>query len=237
MSFTSSEGLLQRHKGVFLAPSLLSADILNLKQEVLEVESLGCDLHHIDVMDSHFVPPLTFGASLVAALKKVTSCPLDVHLMVSDPEKVITDYIEAGASMLSFHYEATVHHHRLIQQITSHGVWAGVALNPSTPVEMVFPLLEDLKFVLLMSVNPGWGGQKFIPSTIEKCRHLFDELKKRGLQDQVLIEVDGGIHPGTIKSMAEAGARIFVAGASVYGSEDRKKALQDLGEGAGFFSC
>lgn len=215
-------------EGYVLAPSLLSADLLNVQTEIRSVEEAGAHLHHIDVMDGHFVPQLTFGSAMVAALKKVVQRPLDVHLMVSHPEAVLDDYIAAGADFVSFHLEATCHSHRLLQRIKEQGVGAGVALNPGTPVQMVFPLLDELDYVLLMSVNPGWGGQSFLPLTIGKCQHLLQELRCRGLENRVLIEVDGGIHPGTLPAMMQAGARVFVAGSAVYGKKDRKKALQDL---------
>lgn len=219
---------LRSQDDFILAPSILSADLLQIKEQVLEVEHAGAGLHHIDVMDGHFVPPLTFGPSIVSALGKVTRKPLDVHLMISNPEQRIDDYVAAGAQMLSFHIEATHHSHRLIQQIQSQGVAAGVALNPGTAVSHLDGLLEVLDYVLLMSVNPGWGGQSFINQTLKKCRKLSDKIARLGRQREVMIEVDGGIHAQTLPLIHSCGARIFVAGSAVYDHDDPGKAVSAL---------
>ena len=216
---------------ILIAPSLLAADIMNLSKEIRDVEVGGADIHHIDVMDGHFVENLTFGPGLIRALKTCTAVPLDVHIMVANPDHVATHYLDAGADLLTFHVEATAHAHRIVTLIRDHGKLPGIAVNPATPVEQVFPLLDELHHVLLMSVNPGFGGQGFIPHTADKCRVLATELARRGL-DQVKIQVDGGINHQTIGVMAEAGARFFVAGSAIYGHKDRTAAITDLRQAA-----
>ena len=217
-------------KKIEIAPSILSADPLRFGEEILEVENSGADWHHIDVMDGHFVPNLTFGLSLIKSLKKAMQKPLDVHIMVSNPDEVAMQYVEAGADMLTFHVEAATHAHRIIQSIKNAGKKAGLVVNPGTPIESVYPLLDDVDCVMLMSVNPGFGGQSFIPYTIEKCRQLSLELENRGLKDRVVIEIDGGINADTISKMYDAGARMFVAGSAVYGKKDRADAIKTLRE-------
>ena len=215
-----------------IAPSLLSADIMHLGAELEDVERGGADWHHVDVMDGHFVPNLTFGLPLIASLKKTLTCPLDVHIMVSNPDVVAPAYLDAGADLLTFHVEAAIHPHRLVQTIRHRGRKPGIALNPGTPVETIFPLLDDLHHVLLMSVNPGFGGQSFIPYAEEKCRTLYQVLAQRGLVQQVMIEVDGGMTPETVRRMAGAGARAFVAGSWVYGQDSRATAIAALRQAA-----
>lgn len=188
----------------------------------------GADWHHVDVMDGHFVPNLTYGPPLVAALKAASSIPLDVHIMVDNPDAVALDYVQAGATYLSFHIEAARHPHRLCQAVRKAGAKAGVAVNPGTAVEAIYPLLEELDLVLIMSVNPGFGGQVFIPQTVAKVASLKRELGRRGLDQQVVIEVDGGINAATGQQVVAAGAQALVAGTYLYQAQDRSKALQAL---------
>lgn len=209
-----------------IAPSILSADFANLQSDVQRVEALGADLIHIDAMDGQFVPNLTLGANVVAALNKVTNLPLDCHLMIDKPERFIEDFAKAGADMISVHVESTPHLHRVIQQIKEYGIQAGVVINPSTPVEAIKPVLEDVHFVLVMTVNPGFGGQKFITSTLNKIRQLDAIRKSENLS--FLIEVDGGINQDTIKLCQQAGVDIAVAGSYIYDAPDMKKAMNAL---------
>ncbi|RYL95380.1 ribulose-phosphate 3-epimerase [Sporolactobacillus sp. THM7-4] len=209
-----------------LVPSILSADFANLESEVHEVEQAGIDLIHIDVMDGHFVPNVTMGSNVVRALKKKTQVKMDVHLMVEEPGDLLPSFIEAGAEMISVHFEACRHLHRTIQIIKAAGVKAGVALNPATPVDFLKQILPDLDFVLLMTVNPGFGGQKFIRSSVEKISELRDLIDFRHLKTE--IEVDGGINPETLPLCFKAGASLFVAGSAIFGSKDRESAVRAL---------
>lgn len=211
-----------------IAPSILSADFLNLASELSVAESCQADWHHIDVMDGHFVPQLTLGAPLVKMIKAKSKILVDVHIMVSNPDLVARDYLDAGADLLTFHIEAAIHAHRLCQQIKEAKCKVGIALNPGTPLSSLDSIFDMVDVVMLMSVNPGFGGQKYIPSTTSKIQTLFQELKRRNLQDKVMIEVDGGINRETIKEAFSAGAQVFVAGNAFYGAADRKKAMDDL---------
>jgi ribulose-phosphate 3-epimerase len=214
---------------ILIAPSILSADPLNMERDLKSVEGpKGADWHHIDVMDGHFVPNLTFGLPLVKALKKITTLPLDVHIMVSNPDDVADQYLDAGADILTFHVEASKHPHRLIQTIKSSGRKAGIALNPGTALELCFPLLNDLDIVMLMSVNPGFGGQSFIPEAITRTKNLASELKKLNRLNHVRIEVDGGITTDIAKDLIAAGASVLVAGTSVYRMPNRIDAIKAL---------
>lgn len=213
---------------VRVAPSLLSADPLRFGEELRSVEAAGADWHHIDVMDGHYVPNLTFGLPLIAALKARTKLPLDVHIMVSNPEEVALDYVKAGANHLLFHVEAARHAHRLTQAIRQAGAKVGLALNPGTPLDWVYPLLTEVDLVMLMSVNPGFGGQSFIPETVERVRRLHQELVRRGRDQHVLIEVDGGINAETGALVVAAGAKALVAGSYIYGAKDRAAAIRSL---------
>ncbi len=214
-----------------IAPSILSADFSSLEAEIREVEEGGADLLHIDVMDGHFVPNITIGPIVVEAIRRRTSLPLDVHLMISEPEKFVDSFAKAGADIITVHAEATYHLHRLIYQVKEEGVKVGVALNPATPLEMVLPILPDLDLVLIMSVNPGFGGQKFIPSVLHKIRRLRQLLDQEDLKAE--LEVDGGINGGTVAQVVEAGATILVAGSAIFGKGDRKEAIADLRMAAG----
>jgi ribulose-phosphate 3-epimerase len=210
-----------------IAPSILSADFANLAAEVQDAERSGGDLIHIDVMDGHFVPNLTFGPLVVQSIRPHTTLPLDVHLMIERPEQYIPAFVQAGADSITVHAEACVHLHRTLHQIKEAGVKAGVALNPATSVHFVEPVLEDVDYVLVMTVNPGFGGQAFIPGTLRKIRELRQMLDERGLS-RTGIEVDGGIDPKTAPLTVEAGANILVAGNSVFGRPDRKAAIDAI---------
>jgi len=209
-----------------IAPSILSADFAKLGQEVKEVEAAGAELIHIDVMDGHFVPNITMGPIVVEALRPVTQLPLDVHLMIENPDNYIEQFAKAGADYISVHVEACRHLHRTIQLIRSFGVKSGVVLNPHTPIESIQHVLEDIDFVLFMTVNPGFGGQKFISSVVPKIEALSKIIKERGLS--IEIEVDGGITAETIGLCAKAGATMFVAGSAIYNKDDRAKAIQEI---------
>ena len=211
-----------------IAPSILAANFSKLAEEVKEVEQAGAQLIHIDVMDGHFVPNITMGPIVVEALRPVTKLPLDVHLMIENPDDFIESFAKAGADYITVHFEACPHLHRTIQLIRSFGVKPGVVLNPHTPIESIQHVLEDIDLVLFMTVNPGFGGQKFIHSVIPKIKQLADIIKEKDLA--IEIEIDGGINAETIIPCAQAGATIFVAGSAIYNQEDRAKALQDIQE-------
>lgn len=209
-----------------IAPSILSADFAKLGEEVQEVERAGADLIHIDVMDGHFVPNITMGPIVVEALRPITKLPLDVHLMIENPDKYIESFAKAGADYITVHVEACRHLHRTLQLIKASGAKPGVVLNPHTPVEQIVHVLNDIDMVLFMTVNPGFGGQTFIESVIPKIRQLRGMIEERGLT--IDIEIDGGINEETIKPCVEAGANIFVAGSAIYNKEDRAQALQAI---------
>ena len=216
---------------VQIAPSILSADFGRLAAEVKAVEDAGADVIHVDVMDGHFVPNITLGPLIVKAIKPVTTLPLDCHLMISDPDSYIEAFASAGADWITVHVEACTHLHRTIQAIKALGVKAGAVLNPATPLSMLDYVLEDLDLVLLMSVNPGFGGQGFIPSALRKIRELKAIIQDRGLD--IPIEVDGGVNLKTIRDVAAAGAEICVAGSAVYGTEDYAATIRALKKAAG----
>jgi ribulose-phosphate 3-epimerase len=221
-----------------IAPSILSADFTRLGEEIREVERAGADYIHIDVMDGHFVPNITIGPMIVKAARRVTELPLDVHLMISNPDPLIDDFTRAGASILTVHAETLNHIHRTIQHIRDRGVRPGLALNPATPVDVLEYVLDDLDMVLLMTVNPGFEAQEFIPEVIPKIKRLKKKIDGRGLD--VDMEVDGGINPDIIGDVARAGANVFVAGSAIFYSEDYEKTIRLLrdrieghGEGEG----
>ena len=212
---------------VKIAPSILSADFGRLADEVRAVESAGADYIHVDVMDGRFVPNLTIGPLVVEAVKRATRLPLDVHLMIVEPEKYITDFVKAGADLITVHQEACPHLHRTLQQIRVAGAKPSVVLNPSTPLAAIEEVLGEVAQVLLMSVNPGFGGQSFIGSTVDKVRRLRGMLNERGLHG-VDIEVDGGINPATAKQVVAAGATVLVAGNAIFKTDDYRVAIQAL---------
>ncbi|MFP3916324.1 ribulose-phosphate 3-epimerase [Lysinibacillus telephonicus] len=209
-----------------IAPSILAANFAKLGQEVKEVEEAGAELIHIDVMDGHFVPNITMGPIVVEALRPITQLPLDVHLMIENPDAYIEQFAKAGADYITVHVEACRHLHRTIQLIRSFGVKPGVVLNPHTPIESIQHILEDVDLVLFMTVNPGFGGQKFISSVVPKIEALSKVINERQLS--VEIEVDGGITAETIVPCANAGATIFVAGSAIYNKENRAQSLQEI---------
>ena len=211
---------------VQIAPSILAADFACLGAEVARVEAAGADLLHVDVMDGHFVPNLTIGPPVIKALDAVTRLPLDVHLMVQEPDALLPACIAAGSDNLTVHVEACRHLHRTIQTIKEAGVRASVVLNPATPLYALEEILPELHMVLLMSVNPGFGGQRFIPSTLDKIRALKHQITVRGLQ--VAIEVDGGVNPSNARAIREAGADVLVAGTAVFGQPDYAAAIRAL---------
>lgn len=211
---------------MLVAPSILSADFGNLEQEIKAICEAGCDLIHVDVMDGHFVPNLTIGPVVVEPVSKASTKPLDIHLMVENNNFFVDLFAPLKPKYLSFHIESEKHPHRLIQKIRRLGISPAITLNPHTKVEDIEYLLEDLDMVLLMSVNPGFGGQKFIPSVIEKAKKLKELIKKRN--PNCLIEVDGGVSDKNIKELKDAGVDVVVAGSFVFGSGDYKKAIDSL---------
>ena len=209
-----------------IAPSILSADISKLGEDIQMLDKGGADWIHIDVMDGHFVPNLTFGPNVVAAAKNYTDLPLDVHLMVEEPEKMINGFAEAGATGISIHAEATKNIHQVMQHIKSLNVQAGVVINPGTAVSFIEPVLSIVDMVLVMTVNPGFGGQSFIPETLKKIEKLDAYRKENDLS--YLIQVDGGVNEETIQLCHEAGADVFVAGSNVFGAKSPADQIQKL---------
>lgn len=211
-----------------IAPSILSADFARLGEEIKAVEQAGADWIHVDVMDGHFVPNITIGPLIAEAAKRSTSLPIDVHLMIENPDQYIPDFIKAGADWLCVHAEACTHLNRSIQMIKQAGVKAGVSLNPATPLSSIEWVIEELDYILIMSVNPGFGGQAFIENSLDKVRDLKADLQKRGISP--LIQIDGGVNSKTIKKISDAGVDVFVAGSAIYGSSDYKKTIADFKE-------
>ena len=211
---------------VQIAPSILSADFTQLGQDIAAVERGGADLIHVDVMDGHFVPNITIGPPVVRALKRVATRPLDVHLMIEQPERYVDDFVNSGAAMLSVHVEASPHLHRTIAHIKSRGIKAGAVLNPSTPASALEEIAGDLDFVLVMSVNPGFGGQQFIPQSLEKLQRVRDVLARAG--SSVPIEIDGGIDATNAAAVVAAGASILVAGNAIFGTPNAEAATRAL---------
>jgi ribulose-phosphate 3-epimerase len=216
---------------VRIAPSILSADFARLADAIAIVERAGADLIHVDVMDGHFVPNITIGVPVVAALKRVTKLPLDVHLMISDPDRFLDAFVAAGSAMLTVHAEVLPHLHRTLTRIRELGAKAGVALNPSTPFDAVAEVIEQFDHLLVMSVNPGFGGQTFIPRTLQKVADARDRLRQAG--SRASIGVDGGVDVTNAGPLVAAGASILVAGASIFGTPDPAAALRSLRDAVG----
>lgn len=212
---------------IYIAPSILSADFSRLGEEVREAEQAGADFIHVDVMDGHFVPNLTLGPLVVQAIRPVTKLPLDVHLMIENPDAYIPAFAKAGADYITVHAEACTHLHRTLGFIRENGVKPGVVLNPATPLAAIEYVLDQVEMVLLMTVNPGFGGQKYIPAVTGKIKALRGMLDARGLTS-VLIEVDGGVNAETARMVAEAGAQVLVAGNAVFGEQDRAEAIRSI---------
>lgn len=213
-----------------IAPSILSADFTRLGEDIAAVDKAGADWIHIDVMDGQFVPNISYGPIIVEAAKKVTALPLDVHLMIVNPDHRIPDFIKAGADLISVHAEACIHLNRTLQLIRESGVKSGVALNPATSLSTIEWSLDYLDFVLIMSVNPGFGGQKFIGSSIQKIRCLKKMIDDRGLD--IRIQVDGGVNKSTIREISQAGADVFVAGSAIFGTDNYTETISELRKNA-----
>lgn len=207
-----------------LAPSILSADFARLLEDVKKVEEAGCEYLHIDVMDGHFVPNITLGPSLVKSLRKDVNMVFDAHLMIENPDQYIKDFVDAGCDLIVVHQEACIHLHRTIQNIKSHGIKAGVALNPATPIETIKHVLSDVDMVLIMTVNPGFGGQSFIEGMIPKIKELKGIIDDQNLN--VDIQVDGGIKPENVNKVVEAGANVIVAGSAIFNSNNISETVQ-----------
>ena len=216
---------MKTHK-IYIAPSILSADLLQLKTQVEMLAKNGADFIHVDVMDGHFVPNLTFGPNMVKTLKRITSVPLDVHLMISNPDLYIKDYVRAGADILTVHQEACTHLHRTIQSIHQQGIKAGVSLNPATSLSTIENILDNIDLLLIMTVNPGFGGQKFIPQGLKKIAEARRMIDKSGRD--ILLEVDGGVDDNTVESIVQHGTNVLVSGSAIFGQPDIVKAMQQL---------
>ena len=213
-----------------LAPSILSADFARLLEDVKKVEKAGCEYLHIDVMDGHFVPNITLGPGIVKSLRKDVDMVFDAHLMIENPDNYIKEFVDAGCDIIVVHQEACRHLHRTIQNIKSHGIKAGVALNPATPIDTIKYVLQEVDMVLLMSVNPGFGGQSYIPVVTEKIKELKALIDEMGLD--IDIEVDGGVKPSNISEVVNAGANVIVAGSAIFNTDDIDEAVKSLRENA-----
>jgi len=211
--------------GVFIAPSILAADWGALAEEIKKVEAAGADYLHLDVMDGSFVPPISFGQEFIKKVRAISSLPLDVHLMINAPENQVDSFIDAGADIITFHLEATSHSHRLLQYLKKRGVKAGVAVNPGTAASLLEPVLDLVDLVLIMTVNPGWGGQSFISSCLEKIKYISTHSK---LPPNALVEVDGGVNEETASLCKSAGANLLVAGTYIFSSSSYAESIKKL---------
>lgn len=209
---------------IIVAPSILTASFANLEKSINELEEAGCDYLHLDIMDGVFVPQITFGAKIVSDIKKISKVPLDAHLMIVAPENHIDDFAKAGVDMISVHFEGNIHLHKLIMQIKSHNIKAGVVLNPHTAVENIEPIIDYIDNILIMSVNPGFGGQKFIESSIQK----IEKTKKLIGNRNIFLSVDGGINLNTCDRVIESGANFLISGSAIIDSEDKKSVINRL---------
>jgi len=210
-----------------IAPSILSADFTRLGEEIKKVEEGGADILHLDIMDGRYVPNITIGIPVVESIRQTTNLPLDAHLMIVEPERYVPDFIKAGCNMVSFHMDACIHSHRLVDYIKSQGVMAGVVLNPATPVNTLEEIIHYIDYVLIMSVNPGFGGQRFIPQTLQKVAKLKRLMEETGRTD-ILIQIDGGVKVDNIAQISQVGVDIFVAGSSVFKAKDPAQAVREL---------
>ncbi|WP_297206082.1 ribulose-phosphate 3-epimerase [uncultured Brachyspira sp.] len=209
---------------ILIAPSILTAPFSNLENTIKELEEAGSDYLHLDIMDGVFVPQITFGAKIVSDIKKISKIPLDAHLMIVNPEKHIDDFAKAGCDIISVHFEGNIHIHRILHQIKSHNIKAGIVLNPHTRADVIEPIIDDIDYVLVMSVNPGFGGQKFIESSIQKIKEIRKLIDNRN----IILAVDGGVNFNTCDKVIEAGANFLVAGSAIIDSDNKKDTINKL---------